>query len=165
VRNRWLVVIALASLCLNAAVVGTYFLRRAGPHRPRRFPHHRLPFETRERLKQARAAAMPGFSALLDSVQATDSLLWVEIRRDVLDSARVESLCQELGRFHARMRATAFGQMHRELQLLLPQDRARYLEHMLKMRPGFCGPRPGRGCPPGPRPRMTPSGPPPEAGD
>ncbi len=27
-RNRWLVVIVVASLCLNAAVVGTYVFRR-----------------------------------------------------------------------------------------------------------------------------------------
>jgi len=37
---------------------------------------------------------MPEFSALVDSGESTDSLLWNEMRRESPDSARVESLCR-----------------------------------------------------------------------
>lgn len=140
-RNRWLVVIVVASLCLNLAVVGTYIFRRARRDRPRRFPGRRLTAETRDRLRRTREAAMPGFLAAAEEVQSTDSLLWAEMRREYPDSARVESLCQELGRIHGTMRAMVFRQMHRELQLMPEEAREQYLKHMMRMRPGSGGPR------------------------
>jgi len=173
-RNRWLVVIVVASLCLNVAVVGTYLFRRARRDRPRRL--HGLTAEARERMRKVREAAMPEFSALVGRVESTDSLLWTEMRRESPDSARVESLCQELGKFHGGMRAMVCRQMHRELQLMPAEARAEYLKHMMGMRPGFGGPgrgmrrherrgpgmfRPPYGAPPpdGPAPE-----PPPESG-
>jgi hypothetical protein len=140
-RTRWLVVIVVASLCLNLAVVGTYIFRRARRDRSRRFPRRWLTAETREKLRQARDSAMPGFLAAADRTQSTDSLLWAEMRRDYPDSARVESLCQELGRIHGAMRAMVFRQMHRELQLIPGEAREQYLKHMMRMRPGLGGPR------------------------
>jgi len=142
-RSRWMVVIVIASLCLNLAVVGTYFFRRARRDRPHRFPARRLAAEVRERLRQAREAAMPEFAAEADKVESTDSLLWVEMGRESPDSVRVESLCQELGRIHGTMRAMVFRQMHRELAMLPDGDRAEYLTHMKTMKPGPG--RPGRG--------------------
>lgn len=144
-RNRWLVVVVVASLCLNAAVVGTYLLHRARHGRPRRFRVRGLTSEVRERLRHAREASMPGFSALVDSVESTDSVLWAEMRREEPDSARVEALCRELGQLHGRMRAGVFRQMHRELQLIPEEARAQYLKHMMKMKPGFDGPRGRKG--------------------
>ena len=140
-RNRWLVVIVVASLCLNVAVVGTYLFRRARRDRPHRFQARRLTAEVREKLRQAREAAMPEFAAVAGKVEATDSLLWSEMRSEGPDSARVESLCQELGQIHGRMRAMVFRQMHRELQLMPAEARTEYLKHMMRMRPGFGGPR------------------------
>ena len=177
-RNRLLVVAVIASLCLNVAVVGTYFFRRAHRDRPRRFPMRGLTSETREKMKKAREAAMPEFSVLVGRVESTDSFLWTEMRREVPDSMRVESLCQELGQFHGRMRAMVFRQMHRELQLMPPAARAEYLEHMMRMKPGSpLGGRhmsggPGRGMgrhqrrgnemSPPPDGEVPPDGPPPE---
>lgn len=60
-RNRWLVVIAVASLCLNVAVIGTYIFRTA-----RRLHHRRMAYlapEVREKLVKAREAAIPAFAA------------------------------------------------------------------------------------------------------
>ena len=171
-RSRWMVVIVIASLCLNLAVVGTYFFRRARRDRPHRFPARRLAAEVRERLRQAREAAMPEFAAEADKVESTDSLLWIEMGKESPDSVRVESLCQELGRIHGTMRAMVFRQMHRELQLMPTEARAGYLKHMMRMRPGFGGPgrgmfgRMNRGHGMGPGPEgEPPPGPPPESGE
>jgi hypothetical protein len=144
-RNRWPVVVVVASLCLNVALVGTYVFRRARSVRPRRFNARGFTSEVRERLRHAREASMPEFSALVDSVESTDSILWAEMRRESPDSARVESLCRELGQLHGRMRAGVFRQMHRELQLMPEEARAQYLKHMMKMKPGFDGPRGRKG--------------------
>jgi hypothetical protein len=173
-RNRWLVVVAVASLCLNVAVLGAYFYRRARRERPRRFPLRALTPEVRERLRQTREAAMPEFSALAEKVQLDDSLLWAEMTRDNPESLRVDSLAGEAGRLHARMRAMVFWQMHRELQLMPASARAAYLSRMKTMRPGLGGPGRGigRGMHRGPaRPHEEPNheelppGPPPESGD
>ena len=143
-RSRWLVLIVVASLCLNVAVVGAYFFRRARHDRQRRFPLRGLTSEAREKMRKAREAAMPEFSALVDRAQSADSLLWTEMRGESPDSARVESLCQDLGRIHGSMRAMVFRQMHRELQLMPAEARAEYLQHMMMM-PGFGGPGRGMG--------------------
>ena len=169
-RNRWLVVIVVASLCLNVAVVGTYIFRRARHDRPRRFAMHGLSSEAREKMRKTREATMPEFAALVGRVESTDSLLWTEMRRESPDSVRVESLCQELGQIHGRMRAMVFRQMHRELQLMPAGARAEYLKHMMRMRPGFGGPGRGMGkhmnrghrMAPPPDGEPPPGGPPPE---
>jgi hypothetical protein len=177
-RSRWLLVVTVASLCLNVAFVGAYLVCRARHGRSRRFPVRALAPEVREKLRQARAAAVPGFDSLADKVDSTDSLLWAEMRKDDPDSVRVDSLCRELGRIHGVMRAMVFRQMHRELQLMPAAARAEYLTHMMGMRPatlphGRRFGRPGRGK--GPHLRrgpMTPHDeepvpgePPPESGD
>ena len=184
-RNRWLVMVVVASLCLNVAVVGTYVFRRARRDRPRRFPSRGLTSEVREKMRKAREAAMPEFSALVDRVESTDSLLWTELRRESPAGVRVESLCQELGQMHGRMRTGVFRQMHRELQLMPAEARTGYLQHMMRMRPGL--PLRGRHASGGPRRGMDrhmrrgsrmsvpcegeppsdepPPGPPPESGD
>lgn len=136
-RSRWLIVVLVASLCLNVAVVGTFLVRRARHARLRRFPGYGLTVEVREKMRKAREAAMPEFSALADKVESTDSLLWTEMRRESPDSVRVESLCQELGQIHGSMRAMVFRQMHRELQLMPVEARAEYMQHMMMMRPGL----------------------------
>jgi hypothetical protein len=174
-RNRWLVLVVVASLCLNVAVVGTYFLHRARRGGLRRFPARGLTPDVRERLRKARAEALPEFAALAEKVEATDSLLWTEMRSESPDSARVESLCQELGQIHGKMRAMVFRQMHRELQLMPGAARIEYLNHMMTMRPGFGGPGAGMGRHMRPDPRMPhgdgppldepPPGLPPESGD
>jgi len=128
---------------------------------------------------------MPEFSALVGRVESTDSVLWTEMRSQSPDSARVESLCQELGQIHGKMRAMVFRQMHRELQLIPTGARAEYLQHMMMMRPGLplgghrasggpgrrmglhmrqgsMMPAPREGEPPSDEP---PPGPPPESGD
>ena len=184
-RNRWLVVVVVASLCLNVAVVGTYLLRRVRHDRLRRFPVRGLTPEAREKLREARDAALPGFTALADEAGSTDSLLWAEMRRENPDSVRVDSLCRELGQNHGRMRAMVFWQMRRELQLMPGAARAEYLNHMMTMRPGLslrdrhASGVPGRGMgrhmrrgsrmsvprEGGPCPDELPPGPPPESGD
>jgi len=178
-RNRWLIVVVVASLCLNVAVVATFIVHRVGRARPRRFTARGLTSEVRERLRHAREAAMPEFSALVDSGESTDSLLWTEMRRESPDSARVESLCQELGRIHGSMRAMVFRQMHREVQLMPTEVRAEYLQHMMRMKPGLPlggrhgGGGPGRGMRhmrrasrmSEPREGEPPSEPSPESGD
>ena len=170
-RSRWLIVIAVASLCLNVAVVGAFVAHRVRRARLRRFLASGLTPEVREKLRKAREAAMPEFAALAEKVESTDSLLWAEMRSESPDSVRVESLCQELGQTHGRMRAMVFRQMHRELQLMPPTARVEYLQNMMRMRPGFGSGRGmgghmdhghGMGQPPAGEP--PPCAPPPESG-
>jgi hypothetical protein len=138
---------------------------------------HGLSSETREKMRKAREAAMPEFAALVGRGESTDSVLWTEMRSESPDSARVESLCQELGQIHGTMRASVFRQMHRELQLMPAEARVEYMKHMMRMRPGFGGPGRGMGRhmnrghgmgpahegePPADEP---PPGPPPESGE
>ncbi len=172
-RGRWLVVIAVASLCLNVAVIGTYFLRTARP-----FHHRHMPFlapELREKLARARAAAVPEFVTLAEQAEGLDSLLWAEMRNASPDSVRVDSLCRELGQIHGRMRAMVFRQVHRELQMLPAAAQTEYLHRMMVMRPGFgglaheMGWRQHRGSGMGTHrggrlPPNVPPGPPPESG-
>jgi hypothetical protein len=162
-RSRWLLVVLVASLCLNVAVIGAYLVHRRSHDRLRRFPSRRC-------------------AALADSAETADSLLWVEMRNDNPDSVRVDSFCQELGRIHGVMRAMVFRQMHHEIQLMPAAARAEYLTHMMRMKPamplrGHRFGRPGRGrAPHMRRGRMAPEdeepmpeepspGPPAETGD
>jgi hypothetical protein len=174
-RPRLFLVVMVASLCLNVAFVGAYLVHMARHDRPRRFPARRLAPDVREKLRQTRADAAPGFAALADEVESADSLLWAEMRIGTPDSVQVDSLCRELGRIHGAMRAMVFRQMHRELQLMPAAAREEYLQQMMKMRPGLG--RPGRRL--GARmrhdprklhhdepfPQEVPPGPPPESGD
>lgn len=171
-RNRWLMVIVVASLCLNVAVVGAYFFRRARHDRQRRFPMRGLTSEAREKMRKAREAAMPEFAALAEKEHMDDSLLWAEMARDNPDTLRVDSLSSDLGQFHGKMRAMVFWQMHRELQMMPAAARAEYLNHMKMMRPGFGRPGWGMGrhmrrgsMMPTPGAGEPPPGPPPESGD
>jgi len=171
-RSRWLVVVAVASLCLNVAVVGAYFFHRVSHRGLHRFAARGLAPEVRERFRKMRERALPEFAALAGRVESTDSLLWLEMKSESPDSVRVESLCQELGRIHGTMRAMVFRQMHREFAMLPAGARAEYLTHMMMMRPGFGGPGPGMGRHARRSPRVPapddgepPSGPQPESGD
>ena len=162
-RDRWLIVVAVASLCLNVALVGTYFLRRARHDRWHRL--RGLTPEVSEKLRQQREAAVPEFAALAGQVQADDSLLWVEMAKDNPDSSRVDWLSAEVGKFHGRMRAMVFWQMHRELQLMPAAARTEYLDRMKSMRPGFGRPGMGRHMREGPPLEgEPPPGPHPESG-
>ena len=167
-RGRWLAVVAVASLCLNVAVVGAYFFHRVNHRGLSRFPGRGLAPEVRERIRQARENVLPEFAALAGRAESADSLLWTEMKSERPDSVRVESLCQELGRIHGTMRAMVFRQMHRELEMLPVGARAQYLTHMMTMRPGFGRHGPGMGRRPRRGSMVPPPGegePPPESGD
>jgi hypothetical protein len=138
-RNRWLVLIAVASLCLNAGVVGAYLFRQLHHGRPHRQAERRLPPELREKMRQFRAEAMPEFVAQAGRAETIDSLLWAEMGGESTSQVRVESLCRELGVIHGELRLLVFRQMHRELELLPPESRAEYIEQMMRMRPGPAG--------------------------
>jgi hypothetical protein len=158
-RSRWLAVIVVASLCLNVAVVGAYLFHRVRHNRPHRPFGRGLTKQMREKMRRVREAAMPEFSALVGRVESTDSILWAEMRGEAPDSARVESLCQELGQLHGKMRAMVFRQMHRELSMMPAAERNEYLQQMMRMRPrgqrGRMGRMMGRG-PGGPPPGLEP---------
>jgi|GEM_PF-915887 len=168
-RGRWLLVVMVASLCLNVAFVGAYLVRRARRERPRRFAVRKLAPEVREKLRQTREAALPGFDALADRAETTDSLLWAEMRSGTPDSVRVDSFCRELGHIHSMMRAMVFRQMHQELLLMPAAARTEYLTRMMGMRSakplrGRCGIGwPGRRT--GRFQRQHPEGPPPTEGE
>jgi len=82
-RSRWLVVVMIASLCLNVALVGTYAFHRVRHDRPRRFSARGLTSDVRDRIRKVHEAAMPEFFVLVSRVESTDSLLWAEMRKEI----------------------------------------------------------------------------------
>jgi hypothetical protein len=152
-RGKWLAVIAVASLCLNAAVVGTYFYRQLRFHR--RFRPAMTP-ETHLRLKQARERFLPVMESMVGGLDSAKDLLWSQLDRSDLADSEIDSLTREIGRMQAVVDAAVFRQVRRELQTLPPDARGDYIKGFRQPRHGKHGRHrgmkgPGRFGPP-PRP-------------
>jgi hypothetical protein len=157
-RGRWLLIVALASLGLNAAVVGSFIYFRAHPeHRPLgRHERHRrpgLPFrrlnpEQRRRVERTFRSSGPFMDTLRQSEDSLRAALVQELLRPDYSPARVESLAAEAGRLHGRMLARAFRDARSVVESLPEAERERFIR---EIRPELRGPgprrRPGPGCP------------------
>ena len=126
-RNRWLlVVVAVASLALNLAVVGAYFYRARHRRHHSRFPHMR--HADAERMERIRDQAIPGFESLMSRTESVSTMLMSRIGDPKITRPEVESLCREVGRYHGEMRERMFWQVRSELESLPPERRAEYME-------------------------------------
>jgi hypothetical protein len=176
-KGRWLTLIALASLCLNLAVVGTYLYRQSSRHGFRRPRMLGVKPDIQEHLRQIREQAWPQFKELAVKAESANSALLEKIDDPDVTEAQVESLCREVGKFHGAMRERVFWQTRRELDALPAELRPEYVEqlkHRMKrmMRgparhgPGAFGPHSPTGeLPPGDPPPEPPcDGPPPDLG-
>lgn len=154
--NRWLVVLVIASLALNLAVVAGFFISRPrgprdcgpmpgmGPGEMRRFGEMRKGFDPqmdslRERLNEARGRLF-------------------DLAADSVEPAEAESLIQSIGQIREDMNRMAYQHLRLVLREMTPDNRARFLRRLQSGPPhGHGGPHRRHGG------RMPP--PPPEFDD
>jgi hypothetical protein len=179
-RGRWLVVIAVASLALNVAVVGTFLYQRYsghGRHHPPRIPG--LNPQVVAQVRQIREENAPALESLMEQTMPIRTALAELAGSAQSDAGKADSLCTELGRIHVQIEKNMFAMTRRVLEVLPAEMKEHYLE-MLKTNPGrHARQRPGRmrgarrgpgmtgeppfGGPP-PMPGEEPPEPPPDAG-
>jgi Spy/CpxP family protein refolding chaperone len=149
-RGRWLALIAVASLALNVAVVGTYVYRTTRPHGQ----HSRfrgVKRALRDSIGNAMREAAPVIERLSGERDRLHAAVMELVAKPELDEPKLDSLCREQGRVAAELGTHMFRSMHRVVQMLPPEQRERFLRqpgpHMMRgphMRgTGRFGQRPG----------------------
>lgn len=150
-RGRWLLVVAVASLALNLAVVGSFAYFRAHPERRPMgrherhcrpgLPMHRMKPELRRRIERTFRSSGP----LMDTLRRGEDSLRAALVRELLGSdcspTRIDSLAAESGRRHGRMLALAFRDARSIVESLPESERAKFLD---EIHPAMRGPRPRR---------------------
>ena len=158
-RGRWLALIAVASLALNVAVVGTYVYRTTRPHgQHARFRGVRRAL--RDSIGSVMRQAMPDIERLFGERDRLHAAVMELVTKPELDEPKLDSLCREQGRVAAELGTHIFRNMHRVVQMLPAEQRERFLRqpgpHMMRgphrRGPGRFGPRPGGPEPPPPGP-------------
>jgi hypothetical protein len=149
-RGRWLALIAVASLALNAAVVGTYIYRTTRPH-----GHHSRFRGVRSELRDSIGGVMRQAAPQIESLSGERERLQAAVMELVgmpeLDEPKLDSLCREQGRVAAELAMVVSRNMHRVVRMLPPAERERFLRGPgLRMRHGShmmgagpLGPQPG----------------------
>jgi hypothetical protein len=127
-KGKWLAVVAVASLCLNLAVVGAYFHQQTRRHGTRWPVLRGMNRETMGRLHKIREEAWPDFRELAQKDESAKLALLDKIGDPKVSQAEVESLCAEIGRRHGAMGLNAFWLLRSELEALPADRRAEYLE-------------------------------------
>ena len=149
-RGRWLALIAVASLVLNVAVVGTYIYRTTRRHEERsRF--HGIRSGLRDSIGGVMRQAAPEIESLSGERDRLHAAVMELVAKPELDEQKLDSLCREQGRIAAELGGLVFRNMHRVVQMLPPAEREQFLRepgphmghgrHM--MGPGRFGPPPG----------------------
>jgi hypothetical protein len=158
-RGRWLALVAVASLALNVAVVGTYVYRTARPHGQ----HSRfrgVKRVLRDSIGKAMREAAPEVESLSGERDRLHAAIMELVAKPELDEPKLDSLCREQGRLAAELSMLVSRNMHRVVQMLPPEQRERFMRqpgpHMMRgphmKGPGRFGPPPGvpeSSCPPG----------------
>ena len=149
-RGRWLALIAVASLVLNVAVVGTYIYRTSRRHEERsRF--HNIRSGLRDSIGSVMREAAPDVESLSGERDRLHAAVMELVAKPELDEQKLDSLCREQGRIAAELGGLVFRNMHRVVQMLPPEEREQFLRepgphmghgrHM--MGAGPFGPHPG----------------------
>jgi hypothetical protein len=135
-RGRWLVVIAAASLALNAAVVGTFLYQRYAGHGRHNRP--RIPgLDPRivAQVRQIREENAPALDSLMEQMMPIRIALADLAGSPQLDAAKLDSLCTEMGRIHVEIERHVFTMSRRVLDVLPAEMKEHYIE-MIKTGPG-----------------------------
>lgn len=129
-RARWLVLIVVASLALNVAVVGSYvfFQLRGHPRRAEQFRH--LKPELRGRVEKVMRESAPEMERLMGEEDAVRMAMADELERPQVDEGRLDSLARESGRVHTQMAMLAYHNARRIIEMLPQDERGRFLENM-----------------------------------
>jgi hypothetical protein len=162
-RGRWLAVIAVASLILNLAVVGSFVFLRVRHPMGARHPLRGFRPEMRRVADSVLVQARPQMDSLMQANERLRAALADEIAGTELDERRFDSLCSEVGVLHGRMTALAYRNARRIAAALPEAERKQFIVNLWQgMGPGM--PRgmrgrmhgPGPGFPPPPGPGMPP---------
>ena len=125
-RGRWLAVVAVASLALNVAVVGTYVYRTTRPHgQHARF--RGVKREIRDSIGSVMHQATPDIERLSGERHRLHAAVMELVAKPVLDEKKLDSLCREQGRVSAELSSHVFRNMHRVVQMLPPEEREQFL--------------------------------------
>ncbi len=156
-RHSWLVIVAVASLVLNLAVVGAYVYQQSrGSHRPPRPPLAGFRSEKRHEAQELFRKSWPEMKRLGEERERLRSDLVREAVKPEPDQARIDSLADELGRLHAQSMRIVCRDAAAAARLL-PEDRreqflrnfgpfggGRGMRRMMRGRHGSPEPGPGR---------------------
>jgi Spy/CpxP family protein refolding chaperone len=134
-RGRWLALVAVASLALNVAVVGTYIYRTTRP----RGQHSRfrgVKRALRDSIGKVMREATPDVERLSGERDRLHAAVMELVAKPELDEQKLDSLCREQGRVAAELGTHMFRSMHRVVQMLPPEQRERFLRqpgpHMMR---------------------------------
>jgi len=129
-RARWLVLIVVASLALNVAVVGSYvfFQLRGHEGRPEQFRHLRP--ELRGQVERVMRESGPEMERLMGQEDSVRMAMADELERPQVDERRLDSLARESGRVHSQMALLAYHNARRIVEMLPADERGRFLRNM-----------------------------------
>jgi Spy/CpxP family protein refolding chaperone len=173
-RGKWLVVIAVASLCLNVAVVASYAYHQSKSRGRMHRPMAGLGREARREMEKIRDEAYPQLRGLAEQLSACHMAMNDLVDDPQVDARRLDSIAGEMARIWTQMSIATFKTARRIYERLPEERRPMFLRSLGPWRGPEDGPRPpwhqrggpfghGRGpesCPP---PGMEPP-PPPEGG-
>ncbi|MEO0085258.1 MAG: hypothetical protein ABIK37_01365 [candidate division WOR-3 bacterium] len=153
-QPRWLVVVVLASLALNVAVVGTYLVERLRMRPP--VPPPVLRPELRRELAEMRREFQPRLDTLRErALRAREGLMALAMQSKP-DMARVNSLLEEISRSETAMNRLAFEHARRISSRLPEAGREAFFRRLRERQLRPCGPMMMR------RGMHRPAAPPPE---
>jgi hypothetical protein len=141
-RHTWLVIVAVASLVLNVAVVGAYIfqLNRGGP-RPSRPPLAGLRREMHGQAREVFKKSWPEMKRLGEERERLQAELMQEVMKSEPSQQRIDSLADEMGRLHAQS-AKIIARDARAVTALLPaEQRERFLRNFGPFGAGHRGAR------------------------
>jgi hypothetical protein len=157
-RSKWMLIVVVASLALNAAVVGSYLFMRLREPRPpvppTEPPLPGLAPALLGDLRQLRQEFRPQMDALRERARALRFGLMQAAQQPQPDPRLVDSLLLEVGRVETEVNRLTFEHARRIAERLPPEAREvffrRLAEHHAGMRPGRMMRRMGRMKPPPP---------------
>jgi len=141
-RGRWLALIAVASLALNVAVVGTYIYRTATRPREQHPRFQGVRRALRDSIGGVLREAAPDIERLSGERDRLRAAVMELVAKPELDEQKLDSLCREQGRIAAELDGLVFRNMHRVVQMLPPAQRERFLRQAGPLM--MHGPRTGR---------------------
>jgi hypothetical protein len=128
-RGRWLAIVAIASLALNVAVVGSFVFINVRRHQR---PHPRIPGFGPEIPPEVRAVfedARPRMDSLRALIDRVGEEMRAEEELNTPDETRIDSLCREAGRLHGLMMMTAHQSIRRVVQMMPEGKRHEFIEN------------------------------------
>lgn len=136
-QPRWLVVVVIASLALNVAVVGTYLFERIRMRPP--LPPPMLKPGLRRELGELRREFQPRLDTLREQAHRAREGLMALAMQSKPDMARVDSLLMEISRSETAMNRLAFEHARRISSRLPEAGREAFFRRLRERQLRPCG--------------------------